>query len=321
MRAIPTILAALSFLWFTQHCPAQDSDFPNRPIQIVVPFPPGGSGDLVGRLLAQKLGAALGQQVVIINRPGAAGIIGTQSVVSARPDGYTLVLTSVGALVIGPALAKPRPYMTLRDLAPITLTARVLEITMASAKSGIQTFPQLIAYAKANPGKLSYGSTGVGSIVHLATELLKKETGIDMVHVPYTGGATSLSDLMTGRIQIMINDLPAYLPHIRSGALYALAVNSSQRSELLPGVPTTAELGYPNVVSENWYGLLAPVQTPPAIVAKLNRATVEALADPTVRTELGKNGVLTAGQSAEEFRSFIGAEEKKWNGIIEALNL
>jgi tripartite-type tricarboxylate transporter receptor subunit TctC len=300
---------------------AQDGGYPGRPVQIVVPFPPGGSADLVGRILADKVGAAFNQQVVIINRPGAAGIVGTQSVAAASPDGYTLTLSSVGSLIIAPALATPRPYSVLTDFRPITLVAKVAEATMASAKVDIKSFAELIAVAKAHPGRLSYGSTGVGSIPHLATELLKKEAGINMVHVPYTGGATSLSDLLTGRIEIMINDLPAYLPYIRSGALNALAVNDPGRSDLLPDVPTTAELGYPTIVSENWFGLLAPAQTPTAIVAKISRAFNAALADPGVKAQLGRNGVVAVGQPVEDFRTFLGAEEKRWNEIIQTVHI
>jgi tripartite-type tricarboxylate transporter receptor subunit TctC len=227
----------------------------------------------------------------------------------------------VGSLIIAPALATPRPYSVLTDFRPITLVAKVAEATMASAKVDIKSFAELIAVAKAHPGRLSYGSTGVGSIPHIATELLKKETGIDMVHVPYTGGATSLSDLLTGRIEIMINDLPAYLPYIRSGALNALAVNDPGRSDLLPDVPTTAELGYPTIVSENWFGLLAPAQTPTAIVAKISRAFNAALADPGVKAQLGRNGVVAVGQPVEDFRTFLGAEEKRWNEIIQTVHI
>jgi tripartite-type tricarboxylate transporter receptor subunit TctC len=321
-RIVSALVAAAAILGFgLLPCHAQDAGYPGRPVQIVVPFPPGGSADLVGRILADKVGAAFGQQVVIINRPGAAGMIGTQSVAGAPPDGYTLALSSVGSLIIAPALAASRPYEVLNDFAPITLVAKVAEVTMASAKADIKSFAELVAVAKAHPGKLSYGSTGVGSIPHLATELLKKETGIDMVHVPYTGGATSLSDLLTGRIEIMINDLPAYLPHIRSGALTALAVNGPQRSDLLPDVRTTAELGYPTIVSENWFGLLAPAQTPPAIVAKINRAFVAALADPDVKAQLARNGVVAVGQPVEDFRAFLGAEQKRWNAIIAAVHI
>lgn len=313
-------LPRMALLWFLQPCYAQESVFPNKPIQIVVPFPPGGSADLVGRILAEKLSAAFGQQVVILNRPGAAGMIGTQSVASARPDGYTLALSSVGSLIIAPALFKPSVYKTLQDFTPITLVAKVFEATMASAKSEIKSFAQLISVAKANPGKLSYGSTGVGSIPHLASELLKREAGIAMVHVPYTGGATSLSDLLTGRIEIMINDLPAYLPHIKAGSLYALAVNSAQRSPLLADVSTTTELGYPSIIAENWFELLAPAQTPPAVIIKLNWAVVGALADLEVKAELGRHGVLAAGQQTpEEFRAFVAAEETRWNEIMRAV--
>jgi tripartite-type tricarboxylate transporter receptor subunit TctC len=314
------VLAAFLSLWLFAPSFAQEAAFPTRPVQIVVPFPPGGSSDFVTRILAEKIGPVLGQQVVVLNRPGAAGTIGTQSVAAAAPDGYTLVVTSVGALVIAPALAKSRPYDTLQDFAPITLVAKVSEATMASAKSGITSFAQFITVAKANPGKLSYGSTGVGSIVHLATEQLKKDAGIDLVHVPYTGGATSLSDLLSGRIEIMINDLPAYLPHIRAGTLVALAVNSAQRADLLPDVPTTAEVGYPSLISDNWFGLLAPARTPPAILARLNRVVADALNDPGVKAEFARDGVTAAAaQTPDEFRAFMTSEETRWNAIIKTV--
>jgi tripartite-type tricarboxylate transporter receptor subunit TctC len=311
------VLPAFLLLWLLQPCLAQETAFPNKPIQVIVTFPPGGSSDFVARILAEKIGPVLGQQVVIVNRPGAAGTIGAQSVASAQPDGYTLVVTSVGALVISPAMAKVRPYNTLADFAPNTLVAKVLEATMASAKSGIKSFPELVSYAKANPGKLSYGTTGVGSIPHLATEMLKKVAGIDLVHVPYTGGATSLSDLLSGRIEVMINDLPAYLPHIKAGGLYALSVNSAQRADLLPEVPTTTELGYPSLIADNWFGLLAPAHTPAAIIAKLNRVVVDALNDPKVKSEFAKDGVLAVAQTPEEFRTFIASEETRWNDVIK----
>lgn len=316
-HAVPALASAL--LCLLQPCRAQESAYPNKPIQIVVPFAPGGSNDLVGRTLADKLGPALGQQVVIINRPGASGTIGTQTVAAALPDGYTLGLPSVSALVLGPAIVKPRPYEALADFTPIVLVAKVPEATMASAKSGITSFAQLISVAKANPGKLSYASTGVGSLAHLAAAMLSHETGIDMVHVPYNGGAPSLSDLLAGRVQITVNDLPTYLPHVMSGALNALAINGPQRSALLPDVPTTAELGYPTLISENWFGLVAPAHTPPGIIAKLNRAVVEAMADAGVKTALGRSGVVTAGDTPEEFRAFVTAEETRWNAIIKTV--
>ena len=313
------VLPALLSLWLLQPCFAQDAAFPTKPIQIIVTFPPGGSSDFVARILAEKIGPVLGQQVVIVNRPGAAGTIGAQSVASAQPDGYTLVVTSVGALVISPAMAKIRPYNTLQDFVPITLVAKVVEATMASAKSEIRSFAQLVSYAKSHPNKLSYGTTGVGSIPHLATEMLKRDAGIELVHVPYTGGATSLSDLLSGRIEIMINDLPAYLPHIRAGTLIALSVNSAQRSDLLPEVQTTTELGYPTLIADNWFGLLAPARTPPAIIAKLNRAVVDALNDPKVKADFAHDGVVPVPQTPDEFRAFVASEETRWNEVIKGV--
>jgi tripartite-type tricarboxylate transporter receptor subunit TctC len=314
-----TVLPALLSLWLYQPCFAQEAAYPAKPIQLVVTFPAGGSSDFIARILAEKIGPALGQQVVVVNRPGAAGTIGAQSVAAAQPDGYTLVVTSVGALAISPAMAKVRPYNTLQDFAPISLLAKVTEATMVSAKAGIRTFAEMISEEKAHPNKLSYGTTGLGSVPHLATELLKKDAGIELVHVPYTGGATSLSDLLSGRIEIMINDLPAYLPHIRAGSLIALAVNSAQRSDLLPEVPTTTEVGFPTLVADNWFGLLAPARTPPAILAKLNKAVVEALNDPKVKADFAHDGVIPVPQSAEEFKGFLASEVSRWNEAVQRI--
>lgn len=298
-------------------CRAEDSAYPTRPIQLVVTFPPGGSADYVARILADRMSAALGQQIVVINRAGAAGSVGAQSVANAQPDGYTLVLTSVGALVINPALSKERLYNTLEDFVPISLVAKVYEAIMASKASGLQSLPQLVELAKAEPGKLSYGSTGIGSLPHLTGELLKLEAGIDLVHVPYTGGATAMSDLLAGRIEVLIADLPAYLPLIASGSIVALSVDSSERAKVLPNVPATPEVGFPALIADNWFGLLAPAGTPDFIVSKISKTIIGALSEPKVKEDFERGGAVAVAQSPGEFRSYIAAEEVRWGEVIK----
>ena len=291
--------------------------FPDHPIQIVVTFPAGGSADFVARLLADRISQTLKQQVVIVNRAGAAGSLGARVVASSQPDGYTLVLTSVGALAINPAISRSRPYDTLRDFAPISLVAKVYEVTLASKASGLQSLRELVAVAKASSRKLSYASTGTGSVPHLAGELMKQVMGIDLVHVPYTGGATAMSDLLAGRVELLIADVPAYLPHIQSGAVTALSINSTERTSAAPGIPTATEQGFPDIVADNWFGLLAPAGTPEAVITTLNRAVVAALADASLKEEFARAGASPVPQSPGEFRAYIASEEARWGDIIK----
>ena len=291
--------------------------YPNRPIQLVVTFPAGGSADFVARLLAERMSRTLRQQVVVVNRGGAAGSLGARVVATAQPDGYTLVLTSVGALAINPAISRIKPYNTLQDFAPLSQVAKVYEVTLASKESGLQSLTQLVAAAKGSARKLSYASTGTGSVPHLAGELMKQVTGIDLVHVPYTGGATAMGDLLAGRVELLIADIPAYLPHIQSGAVIALAVNSSERTSAAPSIRTAIEQGFPDIVADNWFGLLAPAGTPPAVIAMLNQATVAALADPSLKEDFARAGASPVPQSPEEFRAYIASEESRWGDIIK----
>src|SRR5215831_7643761 len=291
--------------------------YPNRPIQLVVTFPAGGSADFVARLLAERISRTLKQQVVIVNRGGAAGSLGARAVATSQSDGYTLVLTSVGALTINPAISRIKPYNTLQDFAPISRVAKVYEVTMASKESGLQSLIQLVAAAKASSHTLRYGSTGTGSISHLAGELMKQVTGIDLVHIPYTGGATAMADLLAGRVELLIADIPAYLPHIQSGAVIALAVNSSERTSAAPSIRTAIEQGFPDIVADNWFGLLAPAGTPPAVIATLHQAAVAALADPSLKENFARAGASPVPQSPEEFRAYIATEESRWGHIIK----
>jgi tripartite-type tricarboxylate transporter receptor subunit TctC len=263
----------------------------------------------------------LKQQVVILNRGGAAGSLGARSVASAQPDGYTLVLTSVGALAINPAISRTKPYNTLNDFAPISLVAKVYEATMASKASGLQNLTQLVEMAKATKRKLSYASTGTGSVPHLAGELMKQVTGVDLVHVPYTGGATAMSDLLAGRVELLIADVPAYLAHIESGAVTALSINSTERTTAAPNIPTAVEQGFPDIVADNWFGLLAPAGTPEPVIIALNEAVVSALSDPKLKEEFSRAGASPVPQSPAEFRSYIASEEARWGEIIKRAKL
>lgn len=300
---------------------AQSPSYPTRPIQLVVPFPPGGSADFVARILADRMSTLLGQQVAVISRAGAAGAVGTQFVANASADGYTLILSSVGALVLIPAMSKKIFYSTLRDFVPISLASKVFEVTVASKASGIRSLPELVAAAKQHPGKLTYGSTGIGSLPHVAGELLKLESGIDLVHVPYTGGATAMSDLIAGRIDVLIADLPTFLSLITAGTVTALCVSSAERTASLPSVPTAVELGYPALITDNWYGVLAPAQTPQSVIAAISKAMIVALSDAKVRQDLARAGAISVAQSPEQFRSYIAAEQAKWSEVVKRATL
>jgi tripartite-type tricarboxylate transporter receptor subunit TctC len=311
---LPGLIAGVLLVSSVGH---SQPSFPNRPIQLVVTFPAGGSADFVARLLAERISRTLKQQVVIVNRGGAAGSLGTRVVATSQPDGYTLVLTSVGALTINPAISRIKPYNTLQDFAPISRVAKIYEVTMASKESGLQSLIQLVAAAKASSHKLRYGSTGTGSISHLAGELMKQVTGIDLVHIPYTGGATAMSDLLGGRGELLIADIPAYLPHIESGAVVALSINSTERTSAAPNIPTAIEQGFPDIVADNWFGLLAPAGTPEPVITVLNQAVVAALSEPSLKEDYARAGALPVPQSPAEFRSYIAAEEARWGEVIK----
>jgi tripartite-type tricarboxylate transporter receptor subunit TctC len=295
---------------------AQAQDYPNRPIKVVIAFPPGGPTDFVGRLLADKLKDFLGQPVIIENKAGANGAIGANEVAKSAPDGYTLFLTTSGAVTITPNLRTDTPYDTLRDFAPIARVVNVDEVLVVRPALGAGSAKDLVAMAKAKPGTLAFASTGVGSPPHLSLELLQASAGVKFVHVPYRGAAPAITDLLGGQVTAMFADAPVLLPHIRSGRLKPLAVASTQRNPVLPDVPTLAEEGYANTVCDNWYGLLAPAKTPPAIIARLNRAMKAALADPDISAKLLKVGAVPAATTPEEFSQFLRDELARWGKVI-----
>ena len=248
--------------------------YPNRTLRLIVPFAAGGAADLFGRALASGLTAELGQQVVVETRAGAGGLTGVDATAKSTPDGYTLCLAGAAALSAIPFMTSRMPFDWQKDLALLTLVVRVPEVLVVHPSLGTNSFNEFVSYARARPGKINFGSAGTGSITHLAVELLKAQTRINLVHVPYRGVGPAVADMLGGHIQLLVSDVPFMLPHVRSGAFKALAVTSGARSSALPDVPATAELGYAAVNSDNWYGLVAPAGTPPDILERLRKTSL-----------------------------------------------
>ena len=297
---------------------AAAQDYPTRTIRLIVPFPAGGPSDLFARILGLKLTESLGQQVVIENRSGVGGVTGVDVVARSAPDGYTIGLNSAGALSIIPFMISKMPFDWEKDLALLTLVAKVPEVVVVNPALKVATLKELVDYARANPGKLNFGSSGSGSITHLATELLKREAQIDLVHVPYRGAAPAVTDLLGGQVQIAVFDVPVLLPHIRSGALTALAVTSKTRAAALPDVPTSAEAGFPTVLSDNWYGLVAPAATPPAILDKIQKAATAALSSEDLKAKYAQQDAEALPTTPAEFAAFVVAERARWKAVVEA---
>jgi len=296
--------------------PASAQQFPNRTIKLVVPFPAGGPADTFGRVLADKMGALLGQTVVIENRAGAGGLTGTASVAKADPDGYTIGIAASSALAMSVNLRDNTPFQPLKDFRLLTQVVSVPEILVVGESVPAKTLSELIALAKAQPGKLVFASTGLGGMPHLATELLKITAGLELVHVPYTGAAPAVNDLLGGHTQMMFADVPVLLGAVQSGKLRALAIGSRMRSPALPEVPTTAELGMPQVEADNWYGLVVAAATPPAVADRLYQAAVEALRSPEVKEKYLAVGATAVGNSSEEFTAYVKSETERWGRVI-----
>jgi len=296
--------------------------WPTKPVRIVVPFAPGGTTDILARALAPELGKAFGQSFIVENKPGAGGNTGADLVAKSPPDGYTLLMGTVGTQAINPALYPKMPYDAVKDFAPITLFAgvpNVLVINPAKAAAyKITDVKSLIAYAKANPGKLNMASSGNGTSIHLSGELFKSMTGTYMVHFPYRGSGPALLDLIGGTMDVMFDNLPSALPQIKAGKLTALAVTSAERSAALPDVPTIAEAGpVKGFEASSWFGLLAPAGTPPEIVNRLQQETAKALATPALKERLVSQGAIPSGNTPAQFTQFIAAEAKKWAQVVK----
>jgi tripartite-type tricarboxylate transporter receptor subunit TctC len=298
-------------------CPALAAaqDFPNKAVRLIVPFPPGGPNDIIARVVAQRMAEILKQPIIIDNRSGQGGVVGTDVVAKAAPDGYTIAIASAGALAISPSMEKVA-YDTLRDLQPITLVAKVPEMLVVATSVPANNMQELVALAKSQPGKLNFASSGPGSMPHLAGELFKLTAGINIVHVPYRGAAPAVNDLLAQQVQMVFLDLPVLLPQIKAGKLKPIAVGAMERVASLPEVPTTVEIGMAHLQPENWYGMVAPAKTPPQVVAVLNKAAVEAMKDPTVIEKLASQGTNLVGDTPEHFRDYIDSETKKWAKVI-----
>jgi tripartite-type tricarboxylate transporter receptor subunit TctC len=294
--------------------------YPTRTIRIVVPQSAGGSTDLVARPLAQKLAEALKQPVVVENRPGAGSVIGTDLVAKAAPDGYTL-LAVAASFSMSPSLYANLPFDPVRDFAPITLLSAFPNILVVHPSLPVKSVQELIAYAKARPGQLNFGSSGVATGTHLSMELFKNMTGIEMVHVPYKGGAPSVNALLAGEVQVTLATISTALPQVKAGRLRALAVTTPQRSVAAPEVPTLAESGVPGYDYSSWIGLLAPAKTPPAIVARLRAETARIVRTPEMRAILALEGAEPVGNSPEEFAALIGSEVGRWRKVVAAAGI
>jgi tripartite-type tricarboxylate transporter receptor subunit TctC len=291
--------------------------YPTRPIHVVVPSSPGaGVTDIMARLVGQHLSARIGQQIVIDNRPGASGIIGAEVVSRAAPDGYTLLMANV-SLVVNPFLYPKMPYDALKDFIPVTMINSAPMLLVVHPSVPAKSVSELIAYAKSHPAKLNYGSGGLGSTPYLAAELFKSLAGIDVVHVPYKGGAPALSDLVGGQVSFMIENMPGTMPYVRANNLRALAITSPQRSELAPELPTMAEAGVPGYEMSGWNGLFAVKGTPPEIVAKLHSEVAKILRTAEVRQELAALGAEPVGDTPDEFAGFLKADMARWGKIIQ----
>lgn len=292
--------------------------YPERPVRMIVGQAAGGASDIIARVYAQALAAELGQHVVVDNRSGAGGIIGAQLVAQAAPDGYTLLLGTNGPIAIVPQMMEKVGYDTTRDFAPVALFSQVPYITVVHPSVQANTLGELVALAKARPGQLQFGSSGLGGTPHLCVELLKALTGIDMLHVPFRGGAPAQTDLIAGRVQVYCAGFPGLLPHVRSGKLRALAITAPERSKLMPQLPTSAQAGVPGFEVNAWNGVLAPAKTPASVIARLYEATVKLSSRTDYEKDLEARGVEKLVLGPKEFTTYIRIESEKWRKVVAA---
>ncbi len=314
---IPQRLALAAFLAFFA-LGAFGQAYPNRTIRLVVPFPAGGTTDILARAAAQKLTESLGEPVVVDNRPGAAGNIGSDIVAKSAPDGYTLLMGTVGTHAINPGLYSKMPYDHVKDFTPIVLVAAVPNVLVVNPSVPVNSVGDLIKLAKAKPGAINFASSGSGTSIHLSGELFKTMSHVDMTHVPYKGSSPALTDLMGGQVQVMFDNLPSSLALIKAGKLRAVAVTSLKRAPALPDVPTISESGLPGFEASSWFGILGPAGTPPPVVARINSEVNKWLQSPEAREQLLAQGAEAAGGTPENFASHIRAETDKWAKVVKA---
>jgi tripartite-type tricarboxylate transporter receptor subunit TctC len=295
--------------------------YPDRPLRLIVPFPPGGGNDILARAVGQRLAEALGQQIVIDNRGGAGGMMGAQIAATSAPDGYTLFLGSMGSLAHNPALRPNLPYSPPHDFAAVSLLATSPFILVVYPGLAARSVQALIALARAQPGTLNHGSAGAGSSLHMTGELFKHSAGVDIVHVAYKGTALALTDLMTGQVHMVFSTMPPPLPHVKSGKLRALGVTSLRRAQAVPDVPTIAESGIPRFEVENWQGIVVPARTPQPIIERLNRETINVLESPAMIQLLAAQGLDPAGTTPARFDQLIRSEIDKWRKLVHAAGI
>jgi len=296
---------------------AAQGNFPDKPIRLVVPFPGGESIDAVARVVAERWSVRLGQNIVIDNRPGAGGLIGTEYVSRAEPDGYTLLMGNVGGLAIIPNLKSKMNYDVMKDFAPISQVANVPFFMFVSAKLPMKSAKEVVDYAKKHPGELNFASTGVGSGVHLAGELFKYLEKVDIVHVPYKGVGQALPAIVEGNVQLVFYPI-TFLPQVKDGKLRPLMITAPERSKVLPDVPTAAEAGMPDMLASSWHAILAPAGTPPAVIKKLHETLAATIAEPGVRERMGQLGADPVGGTPEQLSRFLKSELAKWKTAAEA---
>ncbi len=325
MKILPRLLCVLSIaalgLSVVIENRADAQPYPNKPVRLIVTFAPGGGADFMGRLIGQKLSESLGQSVVVENRAGAGGSIGNEAVAKAAPDGYTLLLGAAGALVIAPWLYAKLPFDTVKDFAPISLLATVPFALATHPSIPSKTVKELIALARANPGRLNYGSSGAGGAPHLAGELMKSMAKIEMVHVPYKGLAPAITDLIGGQLDLIFADVNLVNPHIQAGKLKGLAVTGAQRSPIMPQFPTVAEAALPGYQAGTWYGMLAPASTPRDLIVKLNGEINRVLSSTEMKERFATQGAEPAANSPEQFATFIKSELDKWAKVVKTANI
>jgi tripartite-type tricarboxylate transporter receptor subunit TctC len=318
-RALPTTLLLLT-LATAMALPADAQDFPSRPVRMLIPYTPGGPTDFVGRALAQRLQKPLGQPVVVDNRPGGGGVIATEIVARANPDGHTLLFATPGQLITLPLLAPKLPYEPLRDFMPLTKLVDTPQVLIASAKLPVASVTELIDYAKQRPGQINYASVQTGGTGHLGMELLKQSAGIDMLHVPYKGTAPALTDLIAGRVQLMFSSLPSVQPHVQAGRIRLLATGARQRTDAIREVPTIAET-LPGFDLITWYGLFAPRRTPPAVVTRLHRELVAILTSAEIARSFAAQGIDPAHTTPQALEQIMRSETERWRKVIRVAGI
>jgi tripartite-type tricarboxylate transporter receptor subunit TctC len=309
--------AALALLGSVTLATAQDA-FPTRPLNLIVPFPAGGSTDLVARVIAEKMGGILGQQIVVDNRGGAGGNVGSAAAAKAEPDGYTLLMGTVATHAINSALYKKMPYDPMTDFAPVSLLVIVPNVLVVNPDFPAENVAELIALAKEKPGELSYASSGNGTPLHLSGELFKSMAGVDIVHIPYKGAGPALVDVIGGHVPIMFDNLPSSTEYMKAGKLRGLAVTTAERAASMPDLPTIAESGLPGYETYTWNALFAPAGTPPEVLAELNEAAVAAVQDPDVQAKLKDMGASVVGSTPEQLAEHVEAEMAKWAPVVKA---